>query len=1072
MDLVSRLDPYEQQLLKEFNSHDIDNVGSLDRDGLVQLCLTLQLDDQSSELVHSLLGDQQRRATFAEFKEALLNLLARMQNQKSPTKTPSSPGVEADQECPKYVYGSKKYGRRTRPIYQEEGDGRPVQRSNSQSEVLSKKRKTNFKLKRCTSLPASHAAPQAGRQIECTEETLRQAWSKLGVGADGFLNQTELLLVCDAIGKLPLAVRPQGVPKKPLIGCGCAGLHKLADEVIKQLALNCDRKISFREVLEVARRDETWTVQADNALFPDSQTFQYVTLGPDGDGFVSADSLIEMWEAIGLHSPKELLVELGFDTRTIRINDLAERLEKQTRTISEAREYAQNPHLVLLQANLALYQSEIRCLRSILDQLRAEREKLKLDVADANNRATLLAQEVDDNHLRMEQTALNQVKLLEQRHADMLRELTAQTGKDKEQLHSLNQALELRIDTLELEAGKLKGDLQIAQQYSMEVEREAQTLNSRIGDLNKDKQQLLERVGVLEADKLQLSELKRQESEMLLAQLTTLQMKTSQLKDRNDEMEAEIETLMTMKGKANCTPTRSFNTLDQSMEEEEEEDEVPSRPAPAAATVCVMGDGSGQLGYSDSIGPAVATVGPKTRPQILCTNQKLTPTVAWWCRAPVGKVDAPFASSESGFDTEPESLSTSTCDPDEVHRLQAKVAFLEQVLAQHNVPVPVFQSGNSGISLSERVRELEQVIEDTKRAISRPVAQQGCQTDVDEVEATVRRLEQENRDLVAKCTELDDCVELLRTEFEKCEDYWQSKVNEERQLFDAEQRVSGDKLNDLLDKMREYEEQYAQQDLLDSRLAPIAETEHLEKQFTDLEQEFEEYKASHEEELFRKEEEISILNGRLSELQLQQTDAEERRVLAKMSTFTSYVIENTSRAPADMQPAAEPSWSTNATSQTPCRPKRMRKHDKTLYQKSGADKEGASKKSPEPTEQNVVLPLCVFNNLIGRGDHLQESVRHLQRCMKQQHYHNEQTLQRFWQQFMGERAELQAKLKYCQEKLDQQMRLCSEHLDKLQRNDLFVKDLYVENAYLFANVERLEKQCRMLAQASNCSSSV
>uniref|UniRef100_A0AAR5PKX2 EF-hand domain-containing protein n=1 Tax=Dendroctonus ponderosae TaxID=77166 RepID=A0AAR5PKX2_DENPD len=995
MDLVSRLDPYEQQLLKEFNSHDIDNVGSLDRDGLVQLCLTLQLDDQSSELVHSLLGDQQRRATFAEFKEALLNLLARMQNQKSPTKTPSSPGVEADQECPKYVYGSKKYGRRTRPIYQEEGDGRPVQRSNSQSEVLSKKRKTNFKLKRCTSLPASHAAPQAGRQIECTEETLRQAWSKLGVGADGFLNQTELLLVCDAIG-----------------------LHKLADEVIKQLALNCDRKISFREVLEVARRDETWTVQADNALFPDSQTFQYVTLGPDGDGFVSADSLIEMWEAIGLHSPKELLVELGFDTRTIRINDLAERLEKQTRTISEAREYAQNPHLVLLQANLALYQSEIRCLRSILDQLRAEREKLKLDVADANNRATLLAQEVDDNHLRMEQTALNQVKLLEQRHADMLRELTAQTGKDKEQLHSLNQALELRIDTLELEAGKLKGDLQIAQQYSMEVEREAQTLNSRIGDLNKDKQQLLERVGVLEADKLQLSELKRQESEMLLAQLTTLQMKTSQLKDRNDEMEAEIETLMTMKGKANCTPTRSFNTLDQSMEEEEEEDEVPSRPAPA------------------------------------------------------GKVDAPFASSESGFDTEPESLSTSTCDPDEVHRLQAKVAFLEQVLAQHNVPVPVFQSGNSGISLSERVRELEQVIEDTKRAISRPVAQQGCQTDVDEVEATVRRLEQENRDLVAKCTELDDCVELLRTEFEKCEDYWQSKVNEERQLFDAEQRVSGDKLNDLLDKMREYEEQYAQQDLLDSRLAPIAETEHLEKQFTDLEQEFEEYKASHEEELFRKEEEISILNGRLSELQLQQTDAEERRVLAKMSTFTSYVIENTSRAPADMQPAAEPSWSTNATSQTPCRPKRMRKHDKTLYQKSGADKEGASKKSPEPTEQNVVLPLCVFNNLIGRGDHLQESVRHLQRCMKQQHYHNEQTLQRFWQQFMGERAELQAKLKYCQEKLDQQMRLCSEHLDKLQRNDLFVKDLYVENAYLFANVERLEKQCRMLAQASNCSSSV
>lgn len=64
---------------------------------------------------------------------------------------------------------------------------------------------------------------------------------------------------------------------------------------------------------------------------------------------------------------------------------------------------------------------------------------------------------------------------------------------------------------------------------------------------------------------------------MLLAQLTTLQISNGHLKDRNDEMAAEIETLM-MKGKAGGTPTRSFHTLDQSMEEEG--DQVPARPAP------------------------------------------------------------------------------------------------------------------------------------------------------------------------------------------------------------------------------------------------------------------------------------------------------------------------------------------------------------------------------------------------------------------------------------------------------------------------------------------------------------
>lgn len=183
---------------------------------------------------------------------------------------------------------------------------------------------------------------------------------------------------------------------------------------------------------------------------------------------------------------------------------MAAELDKQTRAVGETGELAQHPHVALLQANLALYQSEIRCLRSIVEQLRAEREKLKLDVAEANNRATLLAQEVDDNHLRMEQAALGQVKLLEQRHADMLRDLTAQSARDKEQLRSGTRALELRISSLELEAAKLRSDLQMARQYSKEAEREALSLSGRVGDFNKEKLQLQDRVALLEADKLQL----------------------------------------------------------------------------------------------------------------------------------------------------------------------------------------------------------------------------------------------------------------------------------------------------------------------------------------------------------------------------------------------------------------------------------------------------------------------------------------------------------------------------------------------------------------------------------------
>lgn len=92
--------------------------------------------------------------------------------------------------------------------------------------------------------------------------------------------------------------------------------------------------------------------------------------------------------------------------------------------------------------------------------------------------------------------------------------------------------------------------------------------------------------------------------------------------------------------------------------------------------------------------------------------------------------------------------------------------------------------------------------------------------------------------------------------------------------------------------------------MLDGRLPTIAETDSLETQFTDLEQEFENFKLTHETEMFKKEEEISILQDQLNELQLNQkrmqeaavqadAEVEEQRVFDKMKNFTSYVIENT-----------------------------------------------------------------------------------------------------------------------------------------------------------------------------------
>ncbi|KAJ8964526.1 hypothetical protein NQ314_004821 [Rhamnusium bicolor] len=566
------LDPYEQQLLKVFDSHDRESCGSLDRDSLTQLCQTLQLEEQGAELIKCLLKDKQARATFTEFKDALLALLGNMQNNKN----------VKNEEIIKESEKTSPEREVSRSFLNKSPNNTSVQRSNSQTEVSSKKRKTNYKLKRCTSLPGnndltfdnsldntlvtSHTL-SCEPELVCTEEMLREAWKKLGVGEDGYLNRTELILVCDAIG-----------------------LHKLADGVIRQLSdkltLNYDHKISFQELLEALQQDETWFEvlnqtppnndsvihRSSDNLFPDSRTFQFITLGPDGNGIISTDVLIEMWESVGIHSPKELIHELGFSSRRINIVELAVVLEKQIKGINEAtRSEFQSPHITLLQANLTLYQSEIKCLKSVLEQMHAEREKLKCDVVEANNRATLLAQEVDDNHSRMEQNTLNQVKLLEQRHSDILRDVTAQYSKDKEQLSVINQSLENRISNLEQETAKLKSDLLIAQKYSINVEKENQVLSGKINELEKDKEVLSEQIGLLEGEKQKYSEIEREESEILLAKLTALQLENSQLKDKNDEMVSEIENLSSqvasMRTKVFSTPTPSFNTLDQSMEE-------------------------------------------------------------------------------------------------------------------------------------------------------------------------------------------------------------------------------------------------------------------------------------------------------------------------------------------------------------------------------------------------------------------------------------------------------------------------------------------------------------------------
>jgi predicted nucleic acid-binding Zn-ribbon protein len=99
--------------------------------------------------------------------------------------------------------------------------------------------------------------------------------------------------------------------------------------------------------------------------------------------------------------------------------------------------------------------------------------------------------------------------------------------------------------------------------------------------------------------------------------------------------------------------------------------------------------------------------------------------------------------------------------------------------------------------------------------------------------------EKERKDLKDQCAELESSLDLLRVEYEKCEDYWHDKLQEARDSYEQDRNASDDKLHDVIQKIKEYEEAFMPMMNYDKQLPPIEERASLERQVTDLEEECE-----------------------------------------------------------------------------------------------------------------------------------------------------------------------------------------------------------------------------------------
>ncbi|XP_058453361.1 blastoderm-specific protein 25D isoform X2 [Malaya genurostris] len=814
------------------------------------------------------------------------------------TTTSDNENESSDREVsPKFIVGTKKYGRRSRPredcngldtssdlsnsdnesvspSQQKDPNGSSktsskVQRSASQSDIHGSKRRrpmSGARLKRCVSLPTHRQRPDVAQsklnaknvreQLNMDEkidkkiyflklsENLRDIWDSLvGDGHGALLNQSQLEIVCERVGlqKLPAKLA--------------------AKEVFSKLCLQPIEGISFNEFISLLQSDSdilpigdggmdgvTNKAVSDNAcvaaarLFDESDSFKAQELDRDSVeetvgfsvqmpdwtaeiGSLSSAIIVDMWESAGVVDAKNLLQDLGFYDEEIQVTNLVTALEDELQRLGDS-----NETYVIVKASLALHKAEVAALRQAFVQLVEENKKLYADNKEVNQRALLIAQEVDERTNSLEASTRNKIRLLEQRHNEAIRELSSQLAHEREQLSSTSSNMEKRIRTLETEEARQKGEI-------WRLSGDNEILRIEQENLTKELTELLEKNIKLNKDIAELEENNRNDFDdgfdrkddlevlELIEKISLLQNENTDLRDKNDEFSAEIESLNVelAKFKLKRSSVNRTSSLEMSPVVVETTGGTEEN---ASAARKRQGDSPSKARLSDE--------SPRLGKFRKCSNdlENESDSSGDWMalQSELGiKVDSAIASS--GISQDFSSNNESSCNDAEIRQLKTKIAELEKKLEERGL----------GSSSEKTENEIK-----------------GAPTTDSDLS--------EHDKMKARCDELEASLEQMSKEYEACEDYWQNKVNEERQLFEEEQRISDDKFNELLKKMAEYEEQFAGQGTSkvdDGRLSPIEEKDILEQQYLDLELELQQTQLVLEE----KSHEVDKLRNRIAEFE-------------------------------------------------------------------------------------------------------------------------------------------------------------------------------------------------------------
>ncbi|XP_007451502.1 PREDICTED: ninein-like protein [Lipotes vexillifer] len=580
---------YVSQLRDVYSSCDTTGTGFLDREELTQLCLKLHLEKQLPVLLQTLLGnDLFARVNFEEFKDGFVAVLSSQAGVGSSDEDSGSLEPGAPRAVPpKYVSGSKWYGRRSWPEPCDaaggapclpEQPGRPSVRSQlrrsaslesveslkSDEEAESAKDPQNELFEAKGQLPTWGSEVFGSLRKPCSssfdtpESRVRGLWEELGVGSSGHLTEQELALLCQSVGL-------QGLEKEEL------------EDLFNKLDQDGDGRVSLEEFqLGLFNHGSPQLLESSTLVKPSGSWSHYqvpeegggqtttsslvsVSSGPrllcsvdDGTGFAFPEQIVTLWAQEGVHNGREVLQSLDFSVdEKVNLLELAWALENELMMVGGATQ----------QAALACYRQELSFRQGQVEQMARERDKARQDMEKAEQRHLEFVKETDDLHSALEQLAEENVGRLEQGYRERLSLLRSEVEVERElfweQARRQRAALEEDLQRLRAEEASLRQKLSLSLKENSRLQKEMIEVVEKLAESEKLVLKLQNDLEFVLKDKLepQSTELLTQE-ERFSEVLKEYKLKCRDLQDCNDELQTALEGL-----RAQLPPSRHGQLL-------------------------------------------------------------------------------------------------------------------------------------------------------------------------------------------------------------------------------------------------------------------------------------------------------------------------------------------------------------------------------------------------------------------------------------------------------------------------------------------------------------------------------